>query len=119
MEMIEIRPLKPFIINYRCSRAEADAIDVDMKENKYGVMIKEYVPRRRFVGMIPFERRLNGNEIELLANKWPLPPNIELIPGTERVIEHPAEPTVRVPSELAQELVERGLAELVAVNKGN
>jgi hypothetical protein len=111
MSMIEVRPTKPFVGSYRCSFAEADIIDEQLVE-KDGLIVKEKVPRKRFVGLIPVQRAMTREE----SSAWAagnLPPHLEPIEDGRYVIEHPKQRTVFVPAEVASSLISRGLAEKV------
>lgn len=112
MQLVEVRALKPFVGSYRCSLSEADTIEDQLTEKEGGLIIKEKVPRKRFAGWIAVERYATSVEIEL-AKVGQLPGNLELEPGGKRVTEHPTEATVMVPADIAENLVSRGLAEIV------
>jgi hypothetical protein len=92
-------------------------IDEQLKENDDGLIVKEKVPRRRYVGLVPVQRSLRNDERELIKNEQPLPANLELIEGTDIVIEHPEQRTLRLPVEIAQSLFDRGLAEPVSIGR--
>ncbi|MGE3916823.1 MAG: hypothetical protein AB7F78_14120 [Hyphomicrobiaceae bacterium] len=108
MQLIEVRPVKPFVGSYRCSVAEADMIDEQFAE-KDGVVIKEKVPRKRFIGLIPVTRAIRPDEVDLhLAGK--LPGNIEVDDSGRMVTEHPKQRTLHLPPAVASSLISRGLA---------
>ena len=127
--MIEVRPLKPFCGSYKCALADADIIDEHLVEKEDGLIVKERIPRKKVVGQIAIQRRLTDFETSaFLAGQ--LPPQIEVLNGAEVLERHrikpqaaaaldligsvqPAEPTVKVPSDLAASLIARGLAEAV------
>ncbi|MBS0244921.1 MAG: hypothetical protein JSS20_22340, partial [Proteobacteria bacterium] len=50
MQLVEIRPLKPFVGSYRCALNDADFIDDHLTENENGLVVKIPVPRKRFIG---------------------------------------------------------------------
>jgi hypothetical protein len=111
-DMIEVRPLAPFVGSYRCSLADADMVDEDLVERD-GVVIKHRVPRKRYIGLIPVQRALRADERDLLKAGGKLPETFEVLDESGLVIERPASATLRLPAEIAQSLVERGLAEIV------
>ena len=129
MQLIELRPLKPFVGTHPCSLAEADMIDDRLVQGVDGVVRKQPEPRKRFVGLIPIDRPATADEMAALKAGKPLPPNIEIAPDTRteferrmaakgqaeapRIRQWPAQRTVRVPEDVAASLVERGLAERV------
>ena len=63
MQLVEVRPLKPFVGSYRCSIEITDYIDDGLAE-KDGQVVKVKEPRKRFVGMIAEDRALATSEIE-------------------------------------------------------
>lgn len=112
MQLVELRPLKPFVGSYRCSLSEADVIDTELVEKEGGLVVKEKVPRKRYRGFIPIDRKITSAENEL-ARKGQLPGNLQLLENGY-VREFPkGEQTVKVPQEVAENLIERGLAERV------
>ena len=112
MQLIEVRPLKPFMGTYRCGLSEADIIDDVLVEKEGGVIVKEKVARKRFVGLIPVDRVMTPDESRLhLDGK--LPDHIEPLPGGRMVREWPRQRTVMLPPDTASQLISRGLAERV------
>ncbi len=130
MELVELKPLKPFVGSYRCALADADVIDDMLVEREDGTIVKEKVPRKRFVGLIAVTRRLTPDEIgQFLAGS--LDPLIEVVDGATVLAKQKVKPqsiaalelacivspehaTVRVPREMADDLVKRGIAAVVA-----
>lgn len=112
-ELVELRPLKPFVGSYRCKLEEADTIDEALAEDPAGNIIKTKVPKKRFVGLVPVFKRLFPEERAGYASGAPLPERSELSPDGATLMTWPREKTVRVPKDIAESLVERGLAELV------
>lgn len=112
MQMIEVRPLRPFMGSYVCSLSEADSVD-DHTTEKDGQITKTKVARKRFVGLIPVDRAMTPDEHRLyLAGN--LPGHLEVL-GDRQVREWPAQRTVLVPAEIASRLISGGLAERVNV----
>ena len=112
-QLVEIKPLKPFVGSYRCALSEADLVDDGLDVNEAGQIIKVKVPRKRFVGLIAVQRKIRQTERELwTAGK--LPANIEVLDENGTVVlEHPPQRTLMVPAEVASSLVSRELAEIV------
>lgn len=113
MELVEVRPLKAFVGSYRCSLEECDSVDEVLTEKDGGLIVKEKVPRKRYRGFVPIDRKLMPSEVDAYrAGK--LPDNLEMIDeGTLHVREHSGPRTVRVPADVADSLVSRGLAERI------
>lgn len=110
MELVEVRPLKAFVGSYRCSLSEADSIDEVLTE-KDGLIVKEKVPRKRYRGFVPVDRKLTPSEVEAYK-AGSLPDNLEMIDeATLHVREYSGDRTVKVPPDVADSLVSRGLAE--------
>lgn len=124
---VEVRPLKPFVGSYPCPLADADLVD-DVLTEKDGIVTKTKQPRKKFIGKVPRERYASADEMALIGSGQALPANIELVPehpklaksnhkrsadDPRKVLEHPAEPTVRLPADMAKDLIARGLAEAV------
>lgn len=108
-KLVEITPLSPFVGSYPCSLAEADTIDEVLVEEG-DVVIKKKVPRKRYAGFISIQRAALMIEIEQFK-AGTLPKNIEVITEDgSMVIEHPLQPTVMVPEDIAESLIGRGLA---------
>ncbi len=128
-DLVEIRPLQPFVGTYRCALAEADMVDDDL-EDRDGVVVKTKVPKKRIIGLISVRRFATVAEIEAAVAGEPMP-GIEFLAPEElkrikpsmmtmpqlAVIQHPRERTVRVPASIAEGLIERGLAERVGKTK--
>jgi hypothetical protein len=116
-QLVEIKPVKPFVGSYRCSLSEADMIEDGLKENDDGTIVKVKIPKKRFVGLISVQRAMRAHEREMwLAGT--LPENIEVLDEQGMaVMEHPLVRTIFVPPEVASSLVSRQLAELVKSTK--
>lgn len=113
MEMIELRALKPFCGSYKCALADADIIDESLVERADGLIVKEKVPRKKFVGLIAVERMAHDSELRQLAS-GNTPSGLEVISQTKSatMVRINAD-TVKVPSDMAENLIARGLAERV------
>jgi len=114
MQMVEVRPLKPFVGSYRCSLAEADMIDEHLKEDANGIVIKEKVPRKRIVGMISVQRALLPSEHKAWIDGKLNTDIYEVSEDGRMCIEHPPQRTLIVPIHVASSLISRGLAAEVA-----
>lgn len=112
MQLVELIPLKPFVGSYKCSLSEADMVDDGLQE-KDGVITKVKVPRKRFAGFVPVERAATRDEIDAFrAGK--LPGHIEALDEEcMQVRVYPESRTVKVPPDIADNLVSRHLAERV------
>lgn len=123
---VKVRPLKAFVGSYRCSVAEADVIDDILAEDEQGNVVKRKSPRKRVIGLVAERRALRAHEIEAalkgelldrivlddprqLEEVKPGASTIPIIPATIR----PSVEFVEVPASMADDLVARGLAELV------
>jgi hypothetical protein len=117
MEMIEVRALKPFCGSYKCSLADADVIDETLVERPDGLIVKEKVPRKKFVGLITVERRAFDSELaQIEAGRTPV--GLEVISRTKALtMVRTLSDNVRLPSDMAQNLIDRGLAERVEKSK--
>lgn len=130
--LVEVRPLKPFVMSFKCSLADADYVDDDLTE-KDGLVVKTKVPRKRVTALIPIRRSLTLNEIEArirgdldpatyelepesIAALKAIKPGATSVPPIFAVV-HPAVPTVKVPADVADNLVSRGIAERVKASK--
>lgn len=113
MQLIEVEPLKPFVGSYKCGMAEADVIEDEAIE-KDGIITKVKVARKRFAGFIPVERVITPDEQTRFATTKP--DNIEVFQEgrVTMVREWPKERTVKVPADVASQLVSRGLARTVS-----
>jgi hypothetical protein len=116
MQLVEIKPLKPFCGSYRCALSEADVIDDLLVEKEGGVIVKERVPRKSFVGLISVERAITPDEHKAWKD-GKLPEKFEVADNGRSITEHPPHRTVQVPADVASSLISRGLAERVAVGK--
>jgi hypothetical protein len=116
MELVQVRPLQPFIGSYVCGLSECDTVDEVLATNENGDVIKRRVPRKRYAGMVAHQRHATVQETEAIKAKQPLPDHIEAITPT-RVIEHPINAIVSVPLETANDLVMRGLAVIIFEKK--
>lgn len=135
MQLVEVRPVKPFVGSFKCSLAEADFID-DALEEKDGVVVKVKIPRRRYIGLIAVYRALTVGEIEARIRGELDPETFELDPdgidalsrvkpGSNQVpaifaTVHPTIKTLKLPADIAASLIQRGLATKVepAKSKG-
>ncbi len=121
IELVELKPIAPFCGSYVCALADCDTLDDGIEEKPDGSIVKVRVPRKRFVGLISVERMARPHEIQARFEGG-LPERFELIGNwskpTERMtlVEHPEARTVRVPKDIADDLVKRGLA--VAASPG-
>jgi hypothetical protein len=111
MKLVELRPLKPFVGTYKCSLSEADLID-DALTEKDGVIVKEKVPKKRYIGLVPVERAATADEFRAWK-EGKLPSHLTASEDGRFVTEMPIARTVKVPEEVAQSLVARGLAERI------
>lgn len=124
--LVEVRPIRPFVGSYKCTIDECDYIQ-DILIEKDGFIVKGKEPRKRFIGMIGERRPLTGDEI-MAAKSGALGPRYDVearpedlkqvgvgtnslptIYGTVR----PRQAAVRVPVDIADDLVRRGLAEII------
>lgn len=116
MQLVEVKPLSPFVGSYVCPMAYADDIGTVLVEDDNGHLIKRQEARKRFQGLIATQRRATRLEVELWKAKG-IPEHITVIgdlDGPEAWIEvRPENPTVAVPREMADDLIARGLAEEV------
>lgn len=117
MQLVEIRAIQPIVGSYPCSVADADQIDTILVDDPTtGHVIKKPQPRKRFLALVPVQRRATSSEIEAFKTNG-VPGNVSLLTELSASIVwievRPEEPTVRVPLELADSLVKRGLAEKV------
>ncbi len=128
-DLVEVRPLRPFVGTYRCELKDADMIDDGLVEKDGGLIVKEKVPKKRYIGLVSVRRAARPDELELISRGEALPEGIELADdvrseaekrvankgqiGSTFVFEHPAVRTLMLPREVASKLVSRGLAEIV------
>jgi hypothetical protein len=112
-ELIELRPLKPFAGSYKCALSEADVVNDSFAEKEDGQIVKVREPRKRFFGAVSYARHITPAELEL-SKQGRLPPHLKHEGKSEFVVEHPLQPTVKVPLGIALTLIERQLAERVA-----
>lgn len=110
---VELLPLKPFCGSYKCALSEADTIDEILVEKDGGLIVKEKVPRKKFVGLIAVERAATPEE-QLMARERKLPDHLEIDERGLVITEHPKQRTVIVPADVANSLVHRGLAKRVS-----
>lgn len=132
-DLIELRPLSPFVGSYPCSLADADVItDQFVEDEATGQIVKRRVARKHFKGVIEVVRAATHDELLAIKNDT-LPASIAVhgdIAKLKQVIAAalaeqrptpvvtvsimPTERTVRVPANIAADLVKRGLAEYAA-----
>ncbi len=121
MQLVEVKPLAAFVGTYQCALADADILD-DVLVERDGMVLKDRIPKKRIHGRVDIQRRLAPVEIEA-ALAGELPGNIELLdPGVLKKIKPgrldtapdvmviEKAPTVKVPEEIAEDLIKRGLA---------
>lgn len=118
MQLVEVKPIQPFVGSYPCALADADSIDdVLVEDEASGLLNKRRQARKRFSGKIAVQRYASPVELERIRS-GDLPPNICVIGDAKAaqvfVEVSPEQPTVKVPSGIADDLVARGLAERVA-----
>jgi hypothetical protein len=128
-ELIELKPLKPFIGSYPCALAHCDTIDEQLVEKEGGMIIKEKIPRKKFIGLVGVTRRLTVDETHAFLSGQ-LPARYEVHDAEKVLKQHAIKPqsaanteliatvrpensTVKVPAEMARSLIDRGLAEMV------
>jgi hypothetical protein len=112
IELVELKPVQPFCGSYKCALSEADTVDEGFAERD-GIIIKERVPRKRYHGAVAIERQASPEEQQLWKDGR-LPAKFEMSDDGRFLKELPAQPTVMVPVDVANSLVERGLAVRVA-----
>ncbi len=111
MDLVELRPLSPFVGSYKCALSEADTIN-DVLIERDGVVVKGKEPRKQYFGRVPVERAMTPDE-NRLWKEGKLPERFEVNATGTVVIEHPSPATVTVPADVAEGLIARGLAEAV------
>jgi len=111
-QLVEVRALKPFCGSYKCALEDADTVD-DGIEEKDGVVIKTRVPRKRFMGTIPTERRATQEEFDAWKAGAP-PEGLEFSDDGRLIITRYGNEIVKVPADMASSLITRGLAERVS-----
>lgn len=116
MQLVEVVPLKAFCGTFKCSLSEADLIDEALVEKEGGVIVKEKVPRKRYIGKVPTVRAITPDEHNLWK-EGKLPKNIVADDGGKFVTVYPEQRTVMVPADVASSLIARGIAERVEPKK--
>lgn len=128
-ELIEMKALRPFTSTFECSLADAEWLD-DKYIERDGVAVKTKTGKRQIIGLIPVQRMMTSFEI-LAALDAKLESRIEVLDPDQLAsikpdardfpvvlcIEHPRNPTFRVPAEIAANLEKRGLAERIIAIK--
>lgn len=126
-ELVEVRCISPVAGSYVCKLGEHDHIGEEVAQRDDGSLYMKAVPKKRFSGLVPFERWATSLEIEALEAGRSLPPNLALVipldklPRTKngrltddvRVVE--LAPNFKLPPDVAEDLVKRGLVEIVTV----
>lgn len=122
-DFVYVKPLKPFCGSYETTIDDADHVNEVNESHTLPdgswVSRKRLIGRKRFFGAIKVERAPYSYEIEAIQKGEVSAGHLELVPsgarGADRIIVHPLEHEriVKVPREIAESLVNRGLAELI------
>ena len=119
--LVAIRPLAAFCGSYACTLADGDTVSTIFVEDEKGEIVKRRQPRKRFHGRVGFSRTLARDEFEALKSGGQ-PAAVEGFTAevdlAVKVIRYePIDAIVRVPPDMAADLVKRGLAERIAPTK--
>lgn len=121
MEMVTVRPLKPFVGSYPCPMSEADAVIVVYDENDHGEIVKKRQGRKRFSGEVGYSRQLAASDLKEIdkakaENREPQiygAGNYVVTIDTKSNMVHfdTTKAFVDLPKDMATDLINRGLAE--------